>query len=106
DRVLGVALVCLAWLAAAPARAAELAFQASLAVHVVGADPIEIPGSGVATVNGVAPVGGLLEQLALPAGVFDVSGLSIPVTGLSPISGVAATLVNEAGSFERDGASF
>jgi hypothetical protein len=99
-RVLLASAALLALAATSPARAAQLPFTGTLSVQF-GDLAFAADGSGVATVNGAGVAGGLLEQLALPAGAFAVSGFSTPVVGLSPISGVSVSAANAAGAFDR-----
>jgi hypothetical protein len=85
---------------AGAAHAASLPFTGSLAIQVATLDPIGITGSGVASVNGSGG-GGHLTGLELPAGVFGVAGVIVPVTdpAASPIAGVQATVEAGAGDF-------
>jgi len=69
--------------ASAPSSAAVLPFTGSLSIDVAvppGANPlplVTVPGTGVATTNGL---GSHLATLALPASPFATAGLVVPVT--------------------------
>jgi hypothetical protein len=82
------------------ARAASLGFAGSLAIQIATLDPVVIPGSGNASVNGSGPAGHL-TGLALPASPFATTGFVQPISdpGVFPIAGVQFTAHNGAGAF-------
>ncbi len=85
-------------IAAGPAGAAQLPFEAILQFSVTTLAPIAIADSGVATVNGSG--GGLhLTRLQLDAGRISGSSL-LPVTdpGAFPITGVRVDIANASGT--------
>ncbi len=85
---------------AGQAHAVSLGFTGSLSVQIATLDPVVLPGAGTATVNGSSGPGHLTE-LNLPAGVFAVQAIVVPVTdpGAFPIAGVQVTAANGSGNF-------
>jgi hypothetical protein len=100
--VVGAALALLV-LAGAPAlQAATLPFQGTLAFQILSLDPLPIAGSGVASVG----TSGLhLDSVALAAGVFAASGVTVPLTdpALYPLNGLQLTASNAAGTLAGSG---
>lgn len=100
----------LAWIAcavaAAPATAATLPFEADLVVKMgsQAAYSVGTVGSGVAIVNGSGGFGPL-TNLALPAGFVATALVEVPVTdpAASPIQGFQLQVGNGAGSFAIGG---
>lgn len=89
---------------AGAAHAATLDFSGSLSLRIATLNPIPVPGSGSATVNG-AGVAGHLTSLGIPAGPFAVEKFVLPVTDPSvfPIAGVQVTAQNAEGNFVGNG---
>jgi hypothetical protein len=89
---------------AGQAHAVSLGFTGSLSVAITGVDPVLLPGTGTAVING-SGAGGHLTGLELPANVFAVTAVVVPVTdpGAFPIAGVQVTAANAAGNFAGSG---
>ncbi len=85
------------------ARAATLPFTGSLSI-LLGSFGLGIPGAGIATVNGDGALGHL-QSIAIPAGAFDVQGLTVSITTPSayPLGGLQVTAANAAGDFSKPG---
>ena len=85
------------------AHAVVLGFTGTLAIQIVGLDPVEISGAGNAIVNGDGEAGHL-KSLHIPASPFAVTGFIVPVTDPSvlPINGVQVTAHNGEGNFDRN----
>jgi hypothetical protein len=97
--LIAVALVSVG-LSAGQAHAVLLGFTGSLAVKISALDPVEIAGSGTATINGSGSAGHL-TQLFIPAAAFATAGFVLPVTDpvAYPIAGVQVSASNGAGNF-------
>ena len=89
---------------AGAAHAATLDFSGSLSLRISTLNPIPVPGSGTATVNGTG-VAGHLTSLAIPAGPFAVEKFVLPVTDPTafPIAGVQVTAQNAGANFVGNG---
>jgi hypothetical protein len=89
---------------AGQAQAVSLTFDGSLSVQISTLDPVVLPGGGTATVNGSGG-GGTLNSLTIPASVFAVTAVVVPVTdpGAFPIAGVQVTAANGLGNFTGSG---
>jgi hypothetical protein len=102
------AVAAAALLAATPAFAATLPFQAQLTIQLgpgfTGEPAITVTGSGVATVNGSGS-GLALTALAIPATAFSTTGAIQPVTDplAAPVQGLQLTMENAAGGFAVTG---
>ena len=90
--------------AAGQAHAVALGFTGALTIKLATLDPINVTGTGVATVNGANPLGHL-TGLQFPASPFATAALLIPVTdpAASPIKGVILTAHNGAANFGAGG---
>jgi hypothetical protein len=99
-----LALVLAVASGAGAASAAQVPFEASLAVQIASLPLIVFTGSGLATVNGSGG-GAHLGALTIPAGVAGTAGYLAPVTdpGAFPIQGVHVTAANGAGVFALTG---
>lgn len=84
----GALLLCL--LPAPSAQSVEVPFTGTLTLEIGTLPPVEIEGSGVATVNGRAPFVGPLNRLTIPAGAF-----ATPVAAFATPVGAFATVVLE-----------
>jgi hypothetical protein len=102
--LLRLVALALAVVPSAPALAAPLTFQGSLAVQIGDLDPIAVLGSGIAEVSGSAH----LTSLSFGPSVFVADGIAVPVTdpGAAPIASVLATIDSEAGGFAAGAADF
>jgi hypothetical protein len=91
---------------AGQAQAVQLGFVGGLSVQLATLDPVVLPGSGSATVNG-SNGPGHLASLGLPEGVFAITAFVLPVTdpGVFPIAGVKITGMNGVADFAGDGGS-
>ncbi len=100
--VLAAGLIAMAM--AGDAHAVALGFEGSLVLQILRLDPIVIPGSGTAIVNGSGP-GGHLNDLDIPASPFAISGFVLPVSdpGGYPINGIHVTAHNGDGAFSGVG---
>lgn len=89
---------------AGQAQAVQLGFVGDVSIQISALAPAQLPGSGTVTVNGSAN-GGHINTLALPAGVFAISGFVLPVSDPSaaPIKGVQVTAANAAVTFDNTG---
>jgi hypothetical protein len=104
-KLLGVIAAGLVVVAAAgQAHAAALGFTGSIAVQIATLDPVVIPGSGTATVNGSSGPGHL-TGLGIPASPFAVTNFLLPVTdpGAAPIAGVLVNAHNATAAFAGSG---
>jgi hypothetical protein len=104
-KLLGVlAAGLIAFGAVSQAHAAALGFTGALAVQIATLDPVAIPGSGTAIVNGSSGPGHL-TSLGIPSSPFAISGFVVPVSdpGVFPIAGVAVTAHNATGAFGGSG---
>ena len=104
-KLLGVlAAGLIAFGAVSQAHAAALGFTGALAVQIATLDPVAIPGSGTAIVNGSSGPGHL-TGLGIPSSPFAISGFVVPVSdpGVFPIAGVAVTAHNATGAFGGSG---
>ena len=74
------------------AQAINLGFTGAVAVQIATLDPVAIPGSGSATINGTGGPGHL-TGLVVEASPFAIDGFVLPVTdpGVFPIAAVAVT---------------
>jgi len=90
--------------AAGQAHAVALGFTGALTIKLATLDPINVTGTGVATVNGANPLGHL-TGLQFPTSPFATAALLIPVTdpAASPIKGVILTAHNGAANFGAGG---
>ena len=90
-------------LLAGTAHAASLPFTATLAIQIAEFDPIVIPGTGVATVNGSAG-GAHIDSLALAGGTF-AGNDTLPITdpAVFPIFGIDYDVQNSPGNFTGGG---
>jgi PEP-CTERM motif-containing protein len=96
-----IAAIAATWLGGGTARAAQLPFTGSIAVTIASFG-IGVPGQGVAD---VAASGTHLTGLAIGAGAFQASGLTVSITtpAAAPVRGIQITAQNGAGSFARPG---
>jgi hypothetical protein len=104
-RKLSFALVIvLAVAVAGQAQAIVIGATGSVAVSIAGLSPLILPGSASVTVNGSGPAGHL-TALQVPAGVFAISGLILPVTDPAafPIAGLQVTGSNMSAAFGGSG---
>lgn len=88
-RPLHLAALSLCLLAAPVAQAASVPFTGTLTLEIGTLAPVEIQGSGVATVNGRAPFVGPLRALTIPAGAF-----ATPAGAFATPVGAFATVVD------------
>jgi hypothetical protein len=89
---------------AGQSHAVVLSYTGGLSVQISTLDPVVLPGSGFAFVNG-SNGGGHLTNLTLAADVFAVNAIIVPVTdpGAFPIAGVQVTAHNGTGVFSGSG---
>jgi hypothetical protein len=81
------------------ALAASFPVTGTLSIEILNVAAIGTAGSGTAVVNGSGG-GGHLDTLALPTGVFQTSGIVVPLTdsAVYPINGLQLTAGNQAGT--------
>jgi hypothetical protein len=96
--VLSISLLCLG--AVGQARATVVQFSGSLGIQLATLPPVQIPGTGLATVNG-SVAGAHLNSLAVPASPFATNAFVLPVTdpAAAPIAGLQLTAHNATGAF-------
>lgn len=99
-RALSISLVA-TWLSVAvlpgDADAGPVPFHGTLTLEFAGIGSVSLPGTGTLS---IAPDGGSLASLSLPASAFDGSAIT-PINDLAlfPVFGIQATLRNDPGAF-------